>query len=46
MEIKGRLHKRDLYRELELNYLEVNAADVERLDEVLGRGLLAFGIRC
>ncbi len=46
MEIKGRLHKRDLYRELELNYLEVNAADVERLDEVLGRGLLEFGIRC
>jgi hypothetical protein len=46
MDIKGRLHKRDLYRELALNYLEVNAADVERLDEVLGRGLLEFGIRC
>ena len=46
MDIKGRLHKRDLYRELGLNSLEVNADDVERLDEVLGRGLLEFGIRC
>lgn len=46
MELKGKLHKRDLYREMDLNYLEVNADDVERLDEVLGRGLLDFGIRC
>jgi len=44
-ELSARLHKREVYRELELRVLEVNAADVERLDEVLGRGLLAFGIR-
>jgi hypothetical protein len=45
-EISARLHKRELYRELGLHSLEVNSADVDRLDEVLGRGLLAFGIRC
>lgn len=45
-EISARLRKRELYKALGLNSLEVNAADVERLDEVLGRGLLAFGIRC
>lgn len=45
-EISSRLRKRELYKALGLNSLEVNAADVERLDEVLGRGLLAFGIRC
>jgi len=45
-EISSRLRKRELYRELGLNSLEVNAIDVERLDEVLGRGLLSFGIRC
>jgi len=45
-ELSGKLHRRELYRELELRHIEINAADVERLDEVLGRGLLAFGIRC
>ncbi|KZX60250.1 hypothetical protein A3709_13250 [Halioglobus sp. HI00S01] len=45
-EISQRLRKRELYRELGLHSLEVNAADAERLDEVLGRGLLALGIRC
>ena len=45
-EISARLHKRELYRELGLHSLEVNSDDVDRLDEVLGRGLLAFGIRC
>jgi hypothetical protein len=40
------LHKRELYRTLNLRHIEINAADVDRLDEVLGRGLLAFGIRC
>ena len=45
-ELSAKLHKRELYRDLNLRYLEINAADVERLDEVLGRGLLSFGIRC
>jgi hypothetical protein len=46
LELSGKLHKRELYRDLDLRYIEINASDVERLDEVLGRGLLAFGIRC
>lgn len=46
LELSGKLRKRELYRELELRYLEINAAEVDRLDEVLGRGLLSFGIRC
>lgn len=45
-ELAGKLRKRELYRELHLRHLEINAADLDRLDEVLGRGLLAFGIRC
>jgi len=45
-ELSGKLHKRELYRELDLRHIEISASDVERLDEVLGRGLLAFGIRC
>jgi len=45
-DLAGKLRKRELYRELQLRHLEVNAADLERLDEVLGRGLLGFGIRC
>jgi len=44
-ELSGRLRKRDLYRELNLRYLEINAGDADKLDEVLGRGLLSFGIR-
>jgi len=45
-ELSGKLHKRELYRQLDLRHIEINATDVERLDEVLGRGLLSFGIRC
>ncbi len=41
-----KLRKRVLYRELGLRSIEIEAADTERLDEVLGRGLLAWGIRC
>ena len=44
--LSAKLHKRDLYQTLKLRHIEINAADIERLDEVLGRGLLAFGIRC
>ena len=46
LELSGKLRQRDLYRSLKLRHIEINAKDVERLDEVLGRGLLAFGIRC
>jgi hypothetical protein len=46
LELSGKLHKRELYRELDLRHIEINASDVERLDEILGRGLLSFGIRC
>ena len=45
-ELSVRLRKRELYRELELRHIEINEGDEERLDEVLGRGLLAWGIRC
>ena len=45
-ELSGKLHKREIYRDMNLRHLEINAGDEERLDEVLGRGLLAFGIRC
>lgn len=44
--LSGMLHKRELYRDLKLHSIDINARDVERLDEVLGRGLLALGIRC
>lgn len=44
-ELSARLAKRDVYREMDLRHLEVNAGDETRLDAVLGRGLLAFGIR-
>lgn len=45
-ELSGKFRKRELYRELELRHLEINAGEVDKLDEVLGRGLLSFGIRC
>ena len=45
-ELSGKLNKREIYRAMELRHLEINAVDVEKLDEVLGRGLLSFGIRC
>lgn len=44
-ELAGRLRKRECYEELELRYIEVNERDVDRLDEMLGRKLLAFGLR-
>ena len=44
-ELKDRLQKRDLYRELELRNLQIDAADADRLDDVLGNGLLDFGMR-
>jgi hypothetical protein len=45
-DLRERLNKREVYRDLGLCSLEVNASDVDSLDEVLGRGLLALGIRC
>lgn len=45
-ELSARLRRREVYRELGLRAIEINAGDEEQLDEVLGRGLLAFGIRC
>lgn len=44
-ELSGKFRKRELYRELELHHFEVNAGDGDNLDEVLGRGLLSFGLR-
>jgi len=44
--LTSKLHRRELYKQMGLRNIEINAADAERLDEVLGRGLLAFGIRC
>jgi hypothetical protein len=45
-QLAERLQRRERYRELGLRVLEVNTDDRGRLDEVLGRGLLDFGIRC
>jgi hypothetical protein len=45
-ELSGKFRKRELYKELDLRHLEINADDSDKLDEVLGRGLLSFGIRC
>ena len=44
-ELSDRLRKKELYRELNLRHLEINADDAEKLDEVLGRGLQSFGVR-
>jgi hypothetical protein len=44
--LSTKLLKRELYREHQLRHIEINAVDAERLDEVLGRGLHAYGIRC
>ena len=44
-DLSGKLHRRELYRDLQLRHLEINARDVDQLDEVLGRGLRAFGLR-
>jgi hypothetical protein len=43
--LSAMLRKRELYSILKLRHIEINATDIDRLDEVLGRGLLAFGIR-
>jgi hypothetical protein len=40
-----KLRKKDVYRELELRLVEVNARDGDRLDECLGRPLIELGIR-
>ncbi|MEH6593665.1 MAG: hypothetical protein V7746_25580 [Halioglobus sp.] len=45
-QLSSKLLKKELYKQHNLRHIEINAADVERLDEVLGRGLHAFGIRC
>ncbi len=45
-EMRARLRKREIYADMKLNSLEIDEGDAERLDEVIGRGLLAFGIRC
>jgi len=45
-QLSGKIRKRELYRDMDLRHLEINSADAGQLDEVLGRGLLAFGIRC
>ncbi|MFT6051392.1 MAG: hypothetical protein ACI9B9_001032 [Halioglobus sp.] len=45
-QLSARLRKREVYQRLSLRHIDINAKDAERLDEVLGRGLLAFGIRC
>jgi hypothetical protein len=44
-ELSLKLHKRELYTKLDLRNLEINPSDEKKLDEVLGRGLLGFGIR-
>ena len=43
--MSAQFRKREIYRELNVLYLEINAADEDRLDEVLGRGLLGLGVR-
>jgi hypothetical protein len=45
-ELSGKFYKRELYKSLELRHLEIDANDSNNLDEVLGRGLLSFGVRC
>lgn len=45
-QITARLSKRELYQAMGLKSIEINADDASNLDEVLGRGLLEFGIRC
>lgn len=40
-----KLRKKDVYREQDLRVIEINARDADRLDEVLGRPLMGYGIR-
>ena len=44
--LSAKLRNKEVCKEYGLRHLEVKDSDAERLDEVLGRGLLAFGIRC
>tara|TARA_R110002110_G_scaffold405550_1_gene624775 strand:- start:35787 stop:36710 length:924 start_codon:yes stop_codon:yes gene_type:complete len=44
--LSAKLRNKEVCKDHGLRYLEVKDSDAERLDEVLGRGLLAFGIRC
>lgn len=44
-ELAARLRKREQYENLGLRAIEINARDASRLDEVLGRALLRFGLR-
>lgn len=44
-ELSGKFRKREVYRELDLRHIEVNAADIGNLDEVLGRSLLSSGLK-
>jgi hypothetical protein len=45
-QLSAKLLKRELYREHKLRNIEINSDDAQRLDEVLGRALHGFGIRC
>lgn len=45
-ELSLRMRRRELYQELDLRFIEINQKDEPRLDEVLVRALLKFGIRC
>jgi hypothetical protein len=45
-QLSAKLRRRDVYRELSLRHIEINDRDVERLDEILSRKLLTWGIRC
>ncbi len=40
----AKMHKKEIYRQHGLNLLELQEDDLSRLDEVLSRGLLKFGI--
>ncbi len=40
-----KLKKKDVYREAGLRLIEINEKDADRLDEVLGRPLMDYGIR-
>lgn len=40
-----KLRKQDVYRDMGLRVIDIKAQDMERLDEVLGRPLMTFGIR-
>jgi len=44
-QLAARLRKREQYESLGLRVIEINGRDSARLDEVLGRALLGFGIR-